>query len=266
MQYLKLISSFVCLIAIVASSCYKESNIMEKRTRNNTVFQNSTINALLEGLYDGDITFEELSKYGNFGLGTFNNLDGEMIALDGEFFKIKADSGQVYRVSKAEKTPFSVVTHFKPDTTITLTESMNFDRLQNFLNEKLPSKNIFYAFRIEGSFNFIKTRSVPKQNRPYPRLVDVVKEQPIFEFHNIDGFLTGFYFPAYMQDINVTGYHFHFLSKDKKRGGHLLECQTSKIIIEIDYILGFQMILPDGSEFRNVDLTSKNSEVQKVER
>ncbi|MEM4245439.1 MAG: acetolactate decarboxylase [Candidatus Nanoarchaeia archaeon] len=239
---------------------------MEKRTNNNIIFQNSTINALLEGLYDGDITFEELSNYGNLGLGTFNNLDGEMIALDGEFFKIKADSGQVYYALRTEKTPFSVVTHFSPDTSIILIESMSFNQLQDFLSKNLPSQNIFYAFRIEGLFKYIKTRSVPRQSKPYPRLVEVVKRQPIFEFHDIDGYLVGFYFPEYMKDINVPGYHFHFISRDKKKGGHLLECQTVKIKIDIDHILGFQMILPDRSEFRNMDLSSKNAELNKVER
>ena len=46
------------------------------------MFQRSTINALMQGVYDSNTTFEgELKSYGNFGLGTVWALDGEMIEL-----------------------------------------------------------------------------------------------------------------------------------------------------------------------------------------
>lgn len=245
---------------------YEKGKNMQALPNTDIVFQCSTINALLEGLYDGNLTFDELGKYGNLGLGTFNTLDGEMIAVDGEFYKIKADSGQAYPVQKDEKTPFAVIANFHSDTSFVIEEPMTFRQLETYLTERLPSKNFFYAFRIEGKFSYIRTRSVPSQRKPYPRLIEVVKNQPVFEFMNVEGLLVGFYFPNYMKDINVPGYHFHFITKDRKRGGHLLECRTSHVKVEIDYISTFQMILPEVNEFKTLDLSSKNSELEKVER
>ncbi len=47
-----------------------------------TLFQTSTIDALLEGKFDGDVSFADLAGRGDSGLGTLDALDGEMIALD----------------------------------------------------------------------------------------------------------------------------------------------------------------------------------------
>jgi acetolactate decarboxylase len=231
-----------------------------------TIFQNSTINALLEGLYDDDVTFKQLHNHGNLGLGTFNKLDGEMVAVDGEFYKIKAADGFAYPVPDNEKTPFSVVTYFNADSSTVLKKSLNLEELLKYIDALLPSGNIFYAFRIEGTFSYVKTRSVPPQVKPYPRLAVVVKTQSIFEFKYVQGYLVGFWFPFYMKDINIPGYHLHFLSKDKKRGGHLLECQTTRIKIEIDHISGFRLLLPKSTDFRKMMLEPKKMELDAVEK
>ena len=57
------------------------------------LFQASTIGALLDGAFDGDLSFAELAEHGDLGLGTVNALDGEMIALDGEFFRADVGGG-----------------------------------------------------------------------------------------------------------------------------------------------------------------------------
>lgn len=236
---------------------------------NRVIFQNSTINALLEGLYDDDVTVGQVREYGNLGLGTFNTLDGEMVVLDDHVYKVKAVKGiggNVSPVKDAEKTPFSVVTMFHPDKSVNTDKPMDLTELQTYLDTLRPSRNIFYAFRIEGRFGYIKTRSVPAQKRPYPRLSEVVKDQPEFEFRDIDGFLVGFWMPSFMKDINVPGYHLHFLSADKTKGGHLLACETGDIKIDIDYIYGFKMRLPGSREFLEMDLSGKTSELETVEQ
>jgi acetolactate decarboxylase len=72
------------------------------------LFQASTIGALLDGAYDGDVTFAELAEHGDLGLGTLNALDGEMIALDGRFYRADA-SGTIREVDPGERTPFAVL-------------------------------------------------------------------------------------------------------------------------------------------------------------
>ena len=185
------------------------------------LYQTSTINALLEGIYDGEETFGELKKYGDFGLGTFNALDGEMVAVDGKFYQIKTD-GIAYPVSSSMNTPFAVVTFFKPDKIFIIDKVKNYEELKKFIDERLPSKNIFYAIKIEGNFEYIKTRSVPRQKKPYPPLVEVVKKQSIFTFHNVKGTIVGFRCPSFVKGLNVPGYHLHFITEDRKAGGHIL--------------------------------------------
>ena len=210
------------------------------------IFQTSTIHSLLEGGYDGHTTFEDLKKNGDFGLGTFNDLDGEMIGLDGKFYQIKAD-GIANPVPDSEKTPFAVVTFFEPDKTLLLNKSLDCKHLEEYLDDLLQSKSVLYAIKIQGSFKYVKTRSVPRQNKPYPRLLEVLKSQPTFEFNNVDGTIVGFWFPTYMKGLNVPGYHFHFITKYKKAGGHILECQIEDVSIEIDLSSELFLSLPEHS-------------------
>lgn len=234
-RYLLVLTSLV--IAISGCSCLPENK--------DVLFQTSTMNAIFKGVYDGEITYKELRQHGDFGIGTFNGLDGELFALEGKFYRIKAD-GMAYPVDDSMKTPFAVVTFFEPDKSVLLDETFDYKQLQQYLDNLLPTKDIFYAIKIEGTFKYIKARNIPKQNKPYPQFSEVVKSQLIFEFHNVEGTMVGFWCPAYLEEINVPGYHLHFITKDKKTGGHLLECQVQNVKIEIDYTPEFHMALSES--------------------
>jgi acetolactate decarboxylase len=232
-----------------------------------TLFQISTINALLDGDYTGSMTFGELKRHGTFGLGTFDALDGEMIGLEGGFYQIKSD-GVAYPVPDSMTTPFAVVTVFDADKTLPSQEGMDYDGLQSYLDQAIPDKSIFYAVKIDGTFNYIKTRSVPKQQKPYPPLVEVVKEQTVFEFHDVSGTIVGFRCPDSVKGVNVPGYHLHFITEDRKAGGHLLACQLHDATIAIDYTSEFYMVLPQYESGRQrPDLNKDRSEeLKKVEQ
>lgn len=230
------------------------------------IFQYSSINALLEGVYDSDLTVSELAAHGNFGIGTFDGLDGEMIALDGVFYQIWAD-GKAYRAADSMKTPFAVVTFFRGVNALYPNAALDFHGLTKYLDEKIPTKNIFYAVRIDGSFQRVKTRSVRRQQKPYPRLADALKNQPEFELRNIRGTLVGFRCPAYADGINTSGYHFHFITEDRKAGGHVLELQTDMVTARIEGVHEFHMVLPHNRPFYHSDLTKgKKGEFEKVEK
>jgi len=206
------------------------------------MFQSSTISALSEGIFDGDLTYKDLRQHGDFGLGTFDNLDGEMIALAGEFYQIKAD-GKAYLAENSMETPFAVVTFFKPEKTVSLDNALDYEQLKQYLDSMLPERDIFYAIKVEGTFEYIKARSVPAQSKPYPSLAEALEGQTVFEFHDVTGSLVGFWCPTYVEGINVPGYHLHFITSDRKAGGHLLDCQTESVKIEIDYTSEFFMML-----------------------
>lgn len=230
------------------------------------VFQASTINALLEGVYDGDINYGTLRQHGDFGLGTFNGLDGEMIAFDGNFYQIRAD-GKVYPVSDEQKTPFAVVQFFEPDMHRDLNMTLDFASLEDYLQTLLPTTNFFYAIRINGRFPYMKTRSVPRQHKPYPPLVEIAKHQPIFELHDVTGDLVGFRFPDYAQGFNVPGYHLHFLTNDRSAGGHVLDFQLSSGRLALEHTTNFHLELPESGDFAQADLDKDQSQaIHQVEK
>jgi acetolactate decarboxylase len=229
--------------------------------------QISTIDALLNGVYDGVMSFETLKEYGDFGLGTFEGLDGEMVELDGDFYQVKAD-GKAYPVKDSMETPFAAVTFFDVDLRQLVPEGTDYAQLEEFLDGILPTGNVFYAIRMGGTFSYMKTRSVPRQEKPYPPLAEVTKNQPTFEFNNIEGTMVGFRCPAYVSGVNVPGYHLHFLTKDKDAGGHVLEFKVKEAEVSVDYTSGFLMLLPgEESDFHKLDLTpDRQGELEEVEK
>lgn len=265
------IVSSLCLLFIITTTGCSTSTAPDEYANNpiaqrETLVQISTIDALLGGVYDGVMTFGTLKKYGDFGIGTFEGLDGEMVGFDGNFYQVKAD-GIAYPVSDSMETPFASVTFFDTDCQEKLPGGADYQQLRDFLDEILPTGNIFYAVKIEGTFSYMKTRSVPGQQKPYPPLVEVVKNQPTFEFTDVEGIVVGFRCPAYVAGVNVPGYHLHFLTKDKSAGGHVLEFQVEEAVAYIDYTSEFLMILPgNDSDFYKIDLTQeKQEELEQVE-
>jgi acetolactate decarboxylase len=231
-----------------------------------TLFQTSTVDALLEGKYEGDVSFAELGDRGDFGLGTFDALDGEMICLDGSFYQIKSD-GLAYAVDGKSGTPFAVVTLFEPDTCQSLSKPMDFEALCNHLDGVIGGGAVCAAIRVDGRFGYVKTRSVPRQRKPYPPLVEVVKDQPTFELRDVSGSLVGFRFPDYAQGLNVSGYHFHFITADRSAGGHVLGCKLARGELYIDHEGDLRLELPHDVDLPAPDQsTAKRKTLDRIER
>jgi acetolactate decarboxylase len=217
------------------------------------VFQNSTATALLEGVYDGSMTYGELRRHGDFGLGTFNALDGEMIGFDGSFYQVKSD-GVAYPVSDDQRTPFATVLFFRPTLRRALPGPLDYAHFQTLVDGLMAGPNLFYAVRVDGMFASVTTRSVPRQEKPYPPLVEVAKTQPIFHFNDVPGTLAGFRFPDFARGLNVPGFHLHFLNKDRTAGGHVLDLVLSAGELAIDASVRFHLELPTDPAFLQADL------------
>jgi acetolactate decarboxylase len=230
------------------------------------IFQNSTINALLEGLYDGSMTFGDLRQHGDFGLGTFNALDGEMIAFDGAFYQVKAD-GIAYPVADDQQTPFATVLFFRPTLTRTLKGPLDYQQFQEIVDKLVDGPNLFYAVRVDGQFASVKTRSVPRQAKPYAPLVEVAETQPVFHLENVTGTLAGFRFPDFARGLNVPGFHLHFLTADRKSGGHVLDLTLEQGELAVDASAQFHLELPTDAAFRHADLGRDSGDaIERAER
>ncbi len=220
------------------------------------LYQYATLDALMAGVYDGDLTIAELVEHGDQGLGTIDNLDGELVVLDGTAYQVAYD-GSVHVLGGEVQTPFAVVTDFEPDITLTSAGPLAFDELKAAIDRLRPSANLPYAIRIEGTFVWVKTRSVPAQSRPYRPLPDVLKEQSEFEFANVAGTVTGFWLPAYMNGPNAGGYHLHFLTAERDGGGHVLDCHSGEVSIALDETGEWTAELPTDGDFTSTDLSEE---------
>jgi acetolactate decarboxylase len=230
-----------------------------------SVYLSSPVGALVEGIYEENVTFAELKEHGDFGLGTFNDLDGEMVMLDGIVYQIDA-SGRVNVIGEKAETPFACVTFFSAMTQEEVVGEMDYGAFVNMLLGMLPSPNIFYAIRVQGTFAHVRTRSVPKQEN-YRPLVEVTRDQPTFDFGAIDGTVAGFFTPGFMSSLNVPGFHLHFLSSDLQHGGHLLECRPSKVRIGIQFIDRLELSLPMTLDYLTLDFKrNAESDLDRAER
>lgn len=230
-----------------------------------TTFQTSTVNALMEGASTGDMTMGQLKSHGDFGLGTFDGLDGEMIELDGKVFQVRAD-GHAHPVEDSARTPFATVSFFKADETARLDRVCSQDEMLAQVGAMLPSQNIFHAVRIEGRFDYVKTRAVARQDKSVG-LAEAARDEPIFEFHEVQGAIVGFFTPDYLRGVNVPGYHLHFITADRTAGGHMLDCRTSDVTIKIHHTPEFELGTPGTEEFLKADLSRDHTAaIKKIER
>jgi acetolactate decarboxylase len=223
-----------------------------------TVFQVSTSGALVAGVYEREVSVGAILEHGDFGLGTFANLDGEMVVLDGRVFQIEG-SGRVTEAAQDAGAPFAVVTWFKPDVDVPIQSVGSFVDLEAHCDQYRQSGNIFYALRLDGRFKRVKTRAV-KPPQPGTRLVDAAKAQSEFTFADIEGALVGLWSPGFSSAFSVPGYHFHFLSADRRHGGHLLEIEADTLQLKVEALTNFHLALPESEAFLRADLNKSTAE------
>jgi len=213
------------------------------RADRDTLFQIEAFNTFSTGKYDGYMPYSELAEHGDFGIGTFHELDGEMIALNGIFYQIPID-GKPKQVDPTIKAPYATVTFFEADITKTLENSVNYLEIQNIIRSLMPTQNAIYGIKISGTYIYAETRSVPAQTKPYPTLAEVVENQSIFFLNNVSGTAVGFWFPSSMDGVDYAEYHLHLITDDNSAGGHLLDFIVENATIEIDQTNSFNLILP----------------------
>lgn len=211
------------------------------------LYQSSLMSALMAGVYEGESTYGEIRKHGDFGLGTFNDLDGEMVGFDGTFYQLRSD-GSARPVTGDQKTPFAAVTFFHPEQELDLVQPITKSDLLAMI-EKATDANLFNAVRVDGAFDEVRTRTVQRQSKPFPPLTEAAKHQAEKVFPNVQGTLAGFRSPTYAQGIGVAGFHLHFLREDKQAGGHALDYRLRSGKVRICSVHDLHVELPTSAEF-----------------
>ena len=264
----KIVFALVIMGLLAISAANAQNSLILNNNNDDSMYQVSLLQAFMHGEYDGVVKVGDLKKHGDIGLGTFEGVNGEMIVLDGVVYQAAAD-GSINDMYDDEKLPFATVTKFDEDGNITNITASNFDDLTGQLNKTIEEygTNNMYVIKIKGDFSNITVRSVEKQEKPYKEFTDVAAvDQKVFNHTDQTGTLVAVYFPEYMNELNMHGWHLHFLSDDKTKGGHVLGFNGLKGSAQIDEIHEFNMILPSDESFAKMnfteDMTNKISSVE----
>jgi len=221
-------------------------------TVHDALVQFSLLASLAAGDYVDGPPLREVLTQGDFGVGTFHHLNGEMIVLEGKIFQALAD-GSLRQANLEDSAPFAAVTFFNEDGRAEDLVADSLDTLDGQIDQILPRRNLPYALRIDGEFAELTLRSVPAQSPPYLPLVDVVKHQVTWNHRNLRGTLVGLHCPAWIGNLNVAGYHWHFLSEDRGTGGHVLACKLTQGLLRFDQCASLVVHLPESSAFDRFD-------------
>ena len=233
-------------------------------------YQVSTLQALALGYSKSVIKVEELLKHGDFGLGTFEDVDGEMIILDGKCYRAQ-NNGDVVPAENERGIPFAVACHFEPQWAVQLKEVDTIEKLKTWLTLQIENDfglNSMYAVRIEGEFSKVDARSESGTKAHHVSLKDALSvTQKAFIFENIKGSLVCVYFPDYMDGINAAGWHLHFLSEDKKYGGHVFDISLTQGEASFNRIINVEVRIPDTPAFDTYALKgASQDEIKSVEQ
>lgn len=261
------LSIIILAILITTLSASPAPDIKQGIPPDSSLFTVGIGAGLIGGLYDGFYSYKSLKKHGNFGLGAPDKLDGEIMIFQGKVYQTQ-HSGKTFVVDDKELTPFAMINFFHPDIRITPNKSMDKATLFHYLDSLLTNINGMYAIHISGKFGYIKTRAFPpvKEHEHTP-LADMLNLQQFFEFTHSQGDMIGYRLPSFMDNTNIAGYHFHYLSQQKDAGGHIIDLKTDDIVIEIDILDSYTIKVPATKDYQHFDFKKNREEdIKNVER
>lgn len=225
------------------------------------IYQHSLISSLASGVFDDDFTLQELLGNGSFGIGTFNELDGEMVIVDDRCYQMRGD-GSITEPPLSSKTPYALVTNFVPSLRMELSDEMLRKGVGEIIDEMEPSSNYMYAVRITGEFNWVTTRTVVRQQRPYPSLVEATDGEDVLKFENVKGVMAGFRTPEFQATVSVPGCHVHFIDDERTMGGHVVDFELNSGVAELCIGTDLELRLPLTEEYMRADLVPDDLQEQ----
>jgi len=234
----------------------------------NELHQYSVVSSLMEGIGETGLPYKDLVSHGDHGLGTFRRMAGEMICLDNKVYQMKSD-GSIVTIDSSTGTdvaPFAMVTRFRP----TVTTNVAFEDKQGLshaLTKLFPkTKNRYLAFRVDGHFQSVAVRTADGQHYKYEKLRELHRRQTTHQFTNVRGSLIGFRSPEFLQGVSVAGDHLHFISDERDRGGHVLECTSAgDIQVSASILSTVHLQLPDDDDYNEAELQLDSDGIRVIE-
>lgn len=234
------------------------------------MYQVSTLQALAMGYSRAVISVSELLKRGDTGLGTYEDVNGEMILIDGHPYRAD-ENGAIIEVDGSTGIPFCAATFLDREKALPLQETEDIESLKRWLDLKIEEDfglNSMHVARIDGTFHSIAARSEAPYRSHHVRLKEVLeKTQKDFSYHEITGTLVCIYFPDYMDGINAPGWHLHFISEDRKQGGHVFDLSLKEGVCYLNKISHLEIDLPKEPAFDTYSLKEvSGAEIKEVEQ
>ena len=236
----------------------------------NKMFQISTLQELALGYSRAVVNVGDMMRHGDLGLGTFEDVNGEMIVLDGHCYRAD-EKGNVSEADDKTGVPFSSVTIFKEDRICEIDSIDSIEKLKVFLDLRIEENfglNSMHIVRIDGSFKRVCARSESGYRAHHVTLKEALSvTQRDFYFDDISGTLVCVYYPDYMDGINASGWHLHFVSEDRKKGGHVFDLSMEKGTAYFEKITNIEIILPHEPAFDTYALKgASRDEIKSVEQ
>ena len=241
--------SWINRLVLVLCLCFCLSlPVHAEEPSNDVLYQISTVAKLKAGYYASEQSVADIKAHGDFGIGSFTGLDGEMVFLDGRVWQVPVD-GVPREMPDNAGVPFAQVTRFSPDQSFVFKDVTDYDDFQARLLEQLPGEDMLYAVRVSGTFASVKARSVPRSEPPYPTLAEVIEMQAVFPLAKVEGVMVGWHTPSYMTGVGAPGLHLHFLSKAFDKGGHVLGFAAKEVRVELDATPDLLIHLPENTAY-----------------
>ena len=234
------------------------------------MFQVSTLQSLALGYTRAVMTVGELMQHGETGLGTFEDVNGEMIVIDGKCYRAM-DDGRVTEAGDERGVPFASVAYMDNCREFELSGDYTMESLKAELNNRIEEDfglNSMHVIQIHGTFEKIYARSELPYRAHHVTLKDMLDiTQTSFEFSNIMGSLVGVYYPDYMDGINAAGWHLHFVNDERNKGGHVYEIKMTSGKVRLAKKTRIDIQLPKDPGFDTYSLKSASKdEIKKVEQ
>ncbi len=234
------------------------------------MYQVSTLQALMLGFTRPVVKVEELLRHGDTGLGTFESVDGEMIVEGGRCYRAMHD-GTVAEADGQMGVPFASVCSIEGGKHFELNGRFDIDSLKTELNNLIEMDfglNSMHMVRIDGKFESVSARSESSYKAVHLSLKEMLAEtQRSFEFEKLSGTLVCVYYPDYMNGINAEGWHLHFISDDKTKGGHVFELSMTRGTVTIQKISRIEIRIPNDPSFDTYSLkAAMGDEIRSVEQ
>lgn len=169
----------------------------------------------------------DLASYGNFGHGSPEGNRG-VIILDGIAYAVNEDGG-VERMKHDMNMPAATVKFFRTDKRVFMKRPLTLAGLEGYL-DSLIQKQGPAAIKVHGRFAWMKYRNFRTDDG-----VSVFPERRTFERQSVRGVMVGFYENEGRSARKASGYHFHFIDRNRTTAGVVEGCVVKDVYIEIDY-------------------------------